>query len=243
VTGTNDLGDHQLAAVLGSQHYGDDAIERFCALAGREVDTSRDGGRGGALGYDDDLAEAYLKHMSDDQTMQAILRFARGDSGATVVARTSALREDLPVVGRAQVVDTWSDTATTIAREYRRLGDEFTAGDVADSVDVSRRQVRRVLAELVEAGYIRHVGGGAGVAKVYEPSSDPGAGEVDLPERGDAVAADGQPGPTATNQYYTWNVRVRGGEQDSAQQHTPIEVRHRGAPPSPTAVDGVEPPD
>ena len=242
LTGANDLGDHQLAAVLGSQHYGDDAIERFCALAGREVDTSRDGGRGGALGYDDDLAEAYLKHMTDDQTMQAVLRFARGDSGATVVARTSALREDLPVVGRAQVVDTWSDTATTIAREYRRLGDEFTAGDVADSVDVSRRQVRRVLAELVEAGYIRHVGGGDGVAKVYEPSSDPGAGEVDLPERSDAVEADTEPGRSSSIQYYTWNVRVRGGEQGSTQQHTPVEVRQRGAPPSPTAVDGVEPP-
>ena len=243
LTGANDLGDHRLAAVLGSQHYGDDAIERFCALAGREVDTSRDGGRGRALGYDDDLAEAYFKHMSDDQTMQAILRFARGNSGATVIARTSALREDLPVIGRAQVVDTWSDTATAIAREYRRHGDEFTAGDVADSVDVSRRQVRRVLAELVEAGYIRHVGGGNGVAKVYEPSSDPGAGEVDLPERGDAVASDTAPGPTATNQYYTWNVRVRGGDAGGDTPQQPAEVRQCGAPPSPAAVDGVKPPE
>jgi hypothetical protein len=242
LTGANDLGDHRLAAILGSQHYGDHAIERFCALAGREVDTSRDGGRGGALGYDDDLAEAYLKHMSDDQTMQAILRFARGDSGATVVARTSALREDLPVVGRAQVVDTWSDTATTIAREYRRLGDEFTAADVADSVDVSRRQVRRVLAELVEAGYLRRVGGGDGVANVYEPSSEPGAGEVELPERRDAVANGVEGGHSATNQYYTWNVRVFAGEVGGDSPQSGGEERQRKAPPSPPAVDAVGPP-
>ena len=181
LTGANDLGDHRLAAILGSQHYGDDAIERFCALDGREVDTDRNGGRGAGLEYGDGLADAYHKHMAEDQTMQAILRFARGDSGATVVARTSALREDLPVVGRAQVVDTWSDTATTIAREYRRLGGEFTAADVADSVDVKRRQVRRVLAELVEAGYLRRVGGGDGLANVYDSSATPGTGGVEPP--------------------------------------------------------------
>jgi len=206
VTGANDLGHHRLAAVLGCQHYGDDAIERFCAIGGREVDTSREGGRGAALGYDDELADAYLKHMSEDQTMQAILRFARGDSGATVVARTSTLRDDLPVLGDAQVVETWSDTATAIAREYRRLGGEFTAADVRDAVDVGPRQVRRVLAELVDAGYLRRVSSREGVASTYERAGDPGAGEVDLPDRADAVDAGAEPGRCPTNQYYTWNV-------------------------------------
>ena len=171
--------------------------------------------------------------------MQAILRFTRGDSGATVVARTSALREDLPVVGDAQVVETWSDTATEVARAYRRLGGEFTIADVADAVDVTRRQVRRVLAELADAGYIRHLGGGSGVANVYEPADTPGAGEVDLPERHEA---DAEPGHTAHNQYYTWNVRVFGGETapDSAPDTSP--PRQRGAPPAPTAVDTGDPP-
>jgi DNA-binding transcriptional ArsR family regulator len=166
--------------------------------------------------------------------MQAILRFTRGDSGATVVARTSALREDLPVVGDAQVVETWSDTATEVARAYRRLGAEFTIADVADAVDVTRRQVRRVLAELADAGYIRRVDGGSGVANVYEPADTPGAGEVDLPEREAS-----EPGRTAHNQYYTWNVRVFGGETapDTGRDGSP--PRQRGAPPSPTAVEGV----
>ncbi|EMA64979.1 hypothetical protein C470_00470, partial [Halorubrum distributum JCM 13561] len=143
--------------------------------------------------------------MREDQTTQAILRFARGDSGATVVARTSALRDDLPVVGRGQVVEPWSPTATKVAQRYRRLGGEFTLSDVADAVDVGKRQVRRVLRELVEAGYLRRIGGGDGLANVYEAADVPGAGEVELPERDDAVAA--EPGRTASNQYYTWNVR------------------------------------
>lgn len=43
--------------------------------------------------------------------MEAVLRFARGDSGATAVAHTSELREDLPVVGETQAVESWSDSA------------------------------------------------------------------------------------------------------------------------------------
>jgi DNA-binding transcriptional ArsR family regulator len=176
--------------------------------------------------------------MTEDQTTQAILRFARGDSGATVVARTSALRDDLPVVGEGQVVETWNETATAIAREYRRLGREFTTADVREVVDVTPRQVRRVLAELAEAGYVRRVEEAEGRATTYERVDDPGAGEVDLPNRDEAVA----PGREATKEYYTWNVRVRGG--DAAR--TPAEPAGTpeviGAPPAPDAVDGVEPP-
>jgi len=239
VTGANDLGVHRLAAILGSQHFGDHAIERFCAIAGREVDTSRDSGRGGALEYGDPLADAYLNHMREDQTMQAVLRFARGDSGATVVARTSALREDLPVVGDGQVVRTWSRTTSAIANEYRRLGDQFTVADVADTVDVTKRQVRRVLGELVDAGYVREVSSGDGIATTYEQAGSPSAGEVDLPERREAVEA----GRSTHSQHYTWNVRVRGGARTAAPARDATIALDTKAPPAPAAADGVEPPD
>lgn len=241
VTGANDLGGHRLAAILGSQHYGDDAVERFAALAGEEVDTSRAGGRGGELDYGSPLANAYLAHMRDDQVMQATLRFARGDSGATVVARTSALRDDLPVVGDAQVAQTWNDTATAIVREYRRLGSEFTAADVRDVVDVSDRQVRRVLAELVNAGYLEQLDGGDGIANTYGRGSDPGAGEVSLPDRESAVVS-AQGGHSACNQYYTWNVRVGGRSGGGEGGDRPSSTRAPGAPPAPTPVDVEEPP-
>jgi hypothetical protein len=240
LTGANDLGEHRLGAILGSQHYGDDAVERFAALAGEEVDTDRAGGRGAELEYGSDLANAYLAHMRDDQVMQAALRFTRGESGATVVARTSALREDLPVVGEGQVVETWSDTATEIARAYRRLGERFTIADVRDAVDVTERQVRRVLSELADAGYIRALEARPGVATTYEPVGAPGAGEADLPDRDDAV--DVEPGQEPHNQYYTWNVRVFGGEDPPDRAPGEAEPRERGAPPAPAAAGGVEPP-
>ncbi len=44
IKGSNELGQHQLAAILGCQHFGDAAIERFAALDGREVDTVRNRG-------------------------------------------------------------------------------------------------------------------------------------------------------------------------------------------------------
>ena len=241
VTGANDLGEHRLAAILGSQHYGDDAVERFCALGGENVDTDRSGGRGGDLDYGSELANTYLKHMRDDQVMQAALRFARGGSPATVVARTSALRDDLPVVGRGQVVRTWSDTATAIARRWRRLGDRFTVADVADAVDVTKRHVRRELSEFAEAGYLRRVEAADGKATVYEAAgAGPTAGEVDLPTRDDAI--DSQPGRTTHNEYYTWNVRVSTIDPDPLISDLPGSHSEVGAPPSPATADGLEPP-
>jgi len=239
VTGANDLGGHRLAAVLGCQHFGDDAVERFAALAGESVDTDREAGRGEALGYGSALGDAYLAHMTEDQTTQAILRFARGNSGATVVARTSALAEDLPVVGEGQVVKTWSDTATAIARRYRQLSGEFTAADVRDVVEVSDRHVRRVLDELATAGYLRCVEASSGRAKTYDRVDDPSAGEVSLPDRDHAVAEGGH---SPTNEYYTWNVRVRPRWADvEAVEARPAGVNHL-APPDPASVEGLDPP-
>jgi hypothetical protein len=248
VTGANDLGRHRLAAVLGCQHYGDDAVEKFAALAGECVDTDRDGGRGGALEYGSHAADEYLKHMRDDQVMQAVLRFARGeDGGATVVARTSALREDLPVVGEAQVVGTWSDTARQIAQRWRELGEPFTAADVAGAADVSLRHVRRVLGELEEAGYLDREHTGPGRANQYEPLSQPSAGEVELPDRDTAVAnspdSSGDPGRAEFSIPYTWNVRVAPGEYDT-RDGTPGETGvTRGAPPAPRRVEADPPGD
>jgi len=240
LTGDNDLGEHRLAAVLGSQHYGDHAVERFCAMAGVEVDTSRIGGRGSDLSYGAELADEYHAHMSVDQTTQAVLRFTRGDSPATVVARTSAIADELPVVGEGQVARTWSDTTTKIAREWRRVGGEFTVSDVEGAVDVKRRQVQRVLGQLEDAGYVRRVRGGDGTAAVFQPASQPGAGEAELPARDGAVAD--EPRRSSDTEYYTWNVAVREGGTPLQRVEPGGEPRVTGAPPAPQAADGLEPP-
>jgi hypothetical protein len=241
VTGKNELGDHRLAAILGCQHYGDDAIEQFAALAGEEVDTDRRAGRGADLEYDSEVANAYLDHMTDDQVMQAILRFARGeDGGATVVARTSALRADLPVVGHGQVVETWSDTATNIVDKARSIGGRFTIGDVSPAVDVGDRQVRRVLSELVDAGYLQREDRGPGRAHAYDQVGDPGAGEVSIPDRADVVPE--TPGHSSSNEYYTGNVRVFDpdrGREDVSTTTPAVSIR---APPAPGTIEATGPP-
>jgi len=240
LTGANHLGEHRLAALLGCQHYGDDAIERFAALAGEEVDTERDGDRGSALDYGGDVATEYLAHMTEDQVMQAVLRFARGDSGATVVCRTSALADDLPVVGEAQVAQTWSEVATRITQRARRLGEQFTRADVADAVDASDRHVRRVLAELVDAGYLCRLDGGDGVATVYGFDTEARAAEWQLPERADAVAD--APGQSDLSKTYTWNVRVYRGDPPAPPSRSPEQTNNIPAPPAPSTSAGLEPP-
>jgi len=243
VTGKNELGDHRLAAILGCQHFGDDAIEQFAALAGEEVDTDHLTGRGPDLDSASDVANAYLKHMTEDKTMQAILRFARGDDGgATVVARTSALRDDLPVVGRGDVVETWSDTATNIVRKARSLGREFTSADVRPAVDVKSRQVRRVLGELVDAGYLQRTEGGPGRAHSYERIDDPGAGEVSIPDRDEAIPDTETPGRSSSNTYYTRNVRVFDPDRPREDDSTPPPRTYTLAPPAPGTIKGVGPP-
>jgi hypothetical protein len=205
VAGSNSLGEHKLAAVLGSQHYGDHAVEYMAALAGEEVSRS---GRGHTLDYGSPVANAYLKHMREDQTMQAVLRFTRGGSGAIVFARTAALRPDLPVVGEGHVVNSWNATATTLARELRRRrGDEFTVADVAGAVDVTKTQVRRILDEFAQLGYVDKHETPNGLANEFAATGTPGAGEVDLPSDLDGVTAD-DPNDGPIDRYYTANVRV-----------------------------------
>ena len=171
--------------------------------------------------------------MTEDQTMQAILRFTRGESGAVVFARTAALREDLPVVGEGQVVRSWSDTAATVARAWKaRRGERFTVADVADSVDVSRRQVRRVLDEFASAGYLEKHDTGVGRANEFTPGADPSAGEVELP------GADVNPDISRKGTIYTGNVRVWSLEDGERRAPRPT----RSTLPAPEAADEVAPP-
>jgi hypothetical protein len=73
---------------------------------------------------------------------------------------------------------------------------------------------------------------------VYGPAGQPGAGEAELPAREDAV--DAAAGHTPSSEYYTWNVRVFGGEHEA----TPTPGRSRGAPPAPpTPTPTSDPPD
>jgi hypothetical protein len=186
VTGSNALGELNLGTVLGCRHFGDAVVEKWAALAGETVQRS---GKGSDLEYDSETANTFLKHMREDQTLQAILRFGRDKEGAVVFAHTSALAESLPVVGEGAVVRAFSEAtkAVTRAAEVYR-GQEFTVGDVADAVECSRRTVRRVLNEHTELSYLEKRETKTGLANEFRTVEQPGDGEIELPDLDDPFA-------------------------------------------------------
>lgn len=216
VTGSNALGHHNVGVVLGSRHYGDHIVGYWSALAGEDAKRT---GFGEHLDYGSDIGNTFLKHMREDQTLQAILRFARSEEGAVVFAHTGALRDDLPVVANGQVVRTFQSGQKAIANAARQLrGEEFTAGDVRDLLDedghdVTARHVRRVLAEFSEFGYLSRSETGVGRANTYDVDEVPPNAEIDLPSLDVDASDPSNPGGNPQNVVYTWNVRVAEREE------------------------------
>ncbi|RLM87903.1 hypothetical protein, partial [Haloarcula sp. Atlit-7R] len=219
--GSNALADHRLAVLLGCQHYGDHVVERWAALGGEEAART---GHGMALDYNSPVANTALQHMREDQVMQAALRFGRDSDGALVFAHTGALRDDLPVVADGEVVRTFSEQAQAIARAAGDLARRarFTTSDVAeriDGFDPDPRTVRRVLSELADFGYLEKEETPNGYANEFSVEAEPGAAEVELPDI-DSRAVSDDPGRDSLGVYYTWSVRVSGGDPRAARHRT-----------------------
>lgn len=243
ITGSNALGDHNLGAVLGSRHYGDAPVEKWAALAGESVERE---GKGARLDYGCSIGNAFLKHMREDETLQAILRFGRDEEGAVVFAHTSALADSLPVVGEGQVVKTFTENGrdiTNVARQYR--DEEFAISDLVDEVECSRETIRRTLNEFAELGYLTKHETKNGVANGFQSLEEPGAGEVELPEIEDPFDPDGPPGGgdedphrSPVIRYYTWSVEVdmddlpSSPRRESTRATLPAPARIAAGPPS-----------
>ncbi|GGM64421.1 hypothetical protein GCM10009017_13090 [Halarchaeum rubridurum] len=237
--GSDALGDHQVAVILGSQHYGDAAPEKWALLAGQ--DAGRGDTRGPTLDYGSDIANAYLHHMREDHTMQAILRAGRNADASVVFAHTSALRDDLPVDDQGAVVSAHSRGTLAVVDAARDLrGRTFTARDIATAIDdVGLRQVQNVLADLRDGGYLRvDTQGSRGRAYEYElGDADPGLADVDLPELEDATGS-GENEISGSSTEYTWNFVFEGGDQPDAGVTPPS----RATIPVSDTVDAAAPP-
>jgi DNA-binding transcriptional ArsR family regulator len=183
--GSDALGDHQVAVLLGSQHYSDAVPEKWGLVAGESP--GRGDTQGGGLDYGTDVANAYLRYMREDHVMQGILRAGRNDDTTVVFAHTSALRADLPVDAEGALVSAHSQGTLQVVEAAAELrGGRFTAREVADAVGadgVGLRQVQNVLADLREAGYVDvREAGSRGRAYEYDSVEDPGLAEVKLPD-------------------------------------------------------------
>ena len=248
ITGSNALGELNLGAVLGCRHFGDAVIEKWAAFAGESVYRA---GHGADLNYDSATANTYLKHMREDQTLQAILRFGRDQEGAVVFAHTTALSESLPIVADGAVVKAFSKSkraVTRAARQYR--GQQFAVSDIAPEVDCDKRTVRRALNEFADLGYLAKRETKNGLANSYRTTEEPGVGEADLPDLDEPfTSADGlesasggrgrsagDPDGSPSSVSSTGFVWVVGGETDAESDYR----RARVTLPAPDPTDGGE---
>jgi hypothetical protein len=241
VTGSNALMACRLGAVLGTQHYGDHTVEKWAALAGESVART---GHGTDLDYGSEIANTYLKHMSEDQTMQAILRFGRDEGGAVVFAHTAALRDEVPVVADGAVTTAFSRSAREVrdaALPYVGREEAFTVSDIEDDVECSRRSIQRALAEFAGLGYLERHEAGAGQANEFHPIADPGVGDVTPPtidqpaeEPVDRSERRTSPDDDHSEVYYTWSVGV-GARNGGGSRHPPTST---AVLPAPTATSG-----
>jgi hypothetical protein len=245
VTGSNALGALNLGIVLGCRHFGDAVVEKWAALAGETV---RRSGHGDTLDYDSATGNTFLRHMREDQTLQAVLRFGRDKEGAVVFAHTAALAESLPVVGDGAVVKAFSKNTKAVARAAKtHRGQEFEVSDIADDVDCDRRTVQRALNELTELGYLAKRETKNGLANGFRSveGAEPGVGKAELPTLDDPFAPDeGQPSdPDETpsrvsSTGFVWVVGSITDEVDSGSRQRST----RATLPAPKEVESVAPP-
>ena len=132
---------------------------------------------------------------------------------------------------------------TRAARTYR--GQEFTVGDISDTVECSRRTVRRVLNEQTNLGYLDKQETKNGLANGYRAIDKPEAreGEVELPSLDDPFRAgtDQDESPSRVSSTgFVWVVGVNRGCESrhrSARATLPAPVPTNQGDPPPTVAD------
>jgi hypothetical protein len=152
VLGSNEFADERLGAVIGSQHYGDQFIQKWGAFDNEAVTRNEEKGAGLEYGP---VGDELLAHMREHETLQAAMRFGRDGNGAVVYVHTDTLPEWVPVACEGRVVDTWSDGMRQVVAALEDLGAARTAEIAAHpAVGVGDRQVLSILSQLVDRGVL-----------------------------------------------------------------------------------------
>lgn len=170
--GSNEFAQKRVGIVAGSQHYGDEFVKRWGALAGEAVE--RGEGKGSNLDYGES-GNDILQHMREHETLQAVMRFGRDGKGANVYVHTATL-PDWVSINDSLRVKLWSEGMREIINVLQNKEQEYwTTSDVDNDLGVSitQRQIRNNMDKLADAGYLDKHQTDAGSANKYEATSLP----------------------------------------------------------------------
>jgi DNA-binding transcriptional ArsR family regulator len=217
----NDFGNDTVGLVNGSIDPGDDYVLNLLAECGLHAEPETVETEAGEVrrahgrefvGDNAETAHEILASVRENHVAQAAGRYARNaddpTNTATVFVRTDAIPEgfaDLQVPGVEWVA---TDTQRRIIKELRQRTDA-TARDLAEATDVSKRQVAKTLARLLDTGSVEcREGVGKYGADVYSTAGTP-SGIVDL---GDEEITN-----ESVWESYTWSFAMHRVAEDTAE--------------------------
>ena len=175
--GSNNFEDERVGIVAGSQHYGDDFIERWGAFDAKSVE--RGDGKGMELDYGE-FGNKILHHMREHEVLQAVLRFGRDEQPTTIYVHTAALPEWVPVEANG-VINTWSKGTQEIIEVLEsEAPNEWRTADVSEKVSISQRQLRTNLNQLADDGYVEKQKEGRGITWVVTDETIDRLGQVEF---------------------------------------------------------------
>ena len=212
--GSGDFETERLGVVIGSRHFGDEFVKKWTAYAGEateRVDKSENG-KGTDLQYTG-LGDAIHRHMTENQTLQAAMRFGRDGNGALTFVHTNTLPEwvDPVVVTEGRLVTAWSEGMKDVLDVAKGL-DEWGTIEIAEHPDVGigERQVRDHLYTLEKRGFVSSEVEGDGFVwrddglhRVCE-SGDVELQPVEIDELDDEETAE-----LTRSRVYRWKFRTR----------------------------------
>lgn len=144
VLSSNTFKGESVGVIHGSPHPGDATLKKWAAYFGHHIEGE---GRGMNKTYGDFGDEIY-QHFVHNQVLQAILRFGRGESEATVYVNTAAIPDWLDIDATVTVEYFNTENKRIIADYLRDVEAEgATKSNLTDVTGISKTTIEDVLYE------------------------------------------------------------------------------------------------
>lgn len=151
--GSNQFAMTRVGIVAGSTHYGDGYIKKWAALAGESASRLE-----ATKGMEQDFGafgNQILRGMRENEVLQAVMRFGRDGSGATVYVHTAALPEWVERAATVAEIRPWKAGMHEVLAAIRDTdAAEWRTRDVVERVSISEQQTRAHLHTLHDFGYV-----------------------------------------------------------------------------------------